>query len=224
MRRRLTVCAGILLLMATPAYAHRLDEYLQATTILVGSDRVRLQLRLTPGVAVLRSVLAEIDGNTDGTISADEQRAYVSRVLRDISLSVDGTPLAVAVTNATFGTLDEMREGRGEIAIDLVAAIPLGGTDRRLTFENRHQRAVSVFMVNALVPRDPAVRIARQLRSYEQTSYELDYALAGIEVANATPWWRGTSGWLVVIALLSMAQLAYSARGVARSAPVEAKR
>ena len=47
--------AGVLLLSyGAPASAHRLDEYLQATTIALEKNRVHAELRLTPGVAVFR--------------------------------------------------------------------------------------------------------------------------------------------------------------------------
>ncbi len=44
--------AAILVLAGTPAFAHRLDEYLQGTIISVEKNRVDFQMTLTPGVAV----------------------------------------------------------------------------------------------------------------------------------------------------------------------------
>ena len=52
MRRLLALCAVMLLSAATQALAHRLDEYLQATTFIVDGDHVEAQMRLTPGVQV----------------------------------------------------------------------------------------------------------------------------------------------------------------------------
>ena len=60
MKTRLAAAVGILLFVGAPASAHRLDEYLQATTISVEKDRVQAQIRLTPGVTVLPLVLAKI--------------------------------------------------------------------------------------------------------------------------------------------------------------------
>ena len=65
MKVRLTVFAVVFLWWAAPTRAHRLDEYLQATTIAVEKDHLVLQLRLTPGVAVARQVLASLDANGD---------------------------------------------------------------------------------------------------------------------------------------------------------------
>lgn len=209
MKRGLIASVVLLPFGATTAHAHRLDEYLQATTILVGVNRVQLQLRLTPGVAVLKSVLAEIDANADGTISDAEREAYARRALRDVSLAVDGQALSINLLAWKFGTLADMREGRGDIEIDVDAVVPRGGAARQLTFDNRHQRAISVYLVNALVPRDPAIHIAQQHRSDDQASYAVDYSQP--ESAPAAPWWRGTLGWLMVLTVLSVMQLAHFA-------------
>ena len=60
----------LVLFTLAPARAHRLDEYLQATLLSVEKDRVEAQVRLTPGVAVLPLILAQIDSNRDGILSA----------------------------------------------------------------------------------------------------------------------------------------------------------
>jgi hypothetical protein len=62
-KTRLAVTAVVFLGLATPVFAHRLDEYLQATMIAVENDRVALQLRLVAGTEVARKVLADIDTN-----------------------------------------------------------------------------------------------------------------------------------------------------------------
>ena len=57
-----TLCrlALLLALLAFPSavFAHRLDEYLQATLVAIEPSDVRLQINLTPGVAVAEKVLA----------------------------------------------------------------------------------------------------------------------------------------------------------------------
>ncbi len=179
MTRGLAVGAAMLLLVATPAYSHRLDEYLQATMITLGKDRVHVQIQLTPGVAVFPRLIAGIDTDVDGVVSGAEERAYAARVVGDLSLAVDGTSLPLRFVSSTFASVDEMKEGRGEIQIEFDAVVPSGNVARRLTFENRHQRGISVYLVNALVPRDPDVRITSQHRSVEQASYQLTYAQGG---------------------------------------------
>jgi hypothetical protein len=78
------LAAAIILLAGTPALAHRLDEYLQGAIISVEKNRVDVQITLTPGVAVFPLLLADIDTDGNGVISAVEQHAYVVRILRDL--------------------------------------------------------------------------------------------------------------------------------------------
>src|SRR5271170_8138010 len=93
MKTKLIAAAALLLSVAGAISAHRLDQYLQATIISVGTDRAEVSMRLVPGVAVAATVLADIDTNRDGGISDAERQAYAKRVLGDVSLSVDGVRL-----------------------------------------------------------------------------------------------------------------------------------
>jgi hypothetical protein len=180
MRTRLAAAGAILLLVGTPASAHRLDEYLQATTISVEKDRVQAQIRLTPGVAVFRKVLASIDTDADGVISEAEQRAYAERVLRDLWLTIDGYRLQLRLVSWKFAKTEVMREGRGDIELEFNADVPSGGPNRRLIFKNRHQRRIAAYLVNCLVPRDPDIRVTAQNRNHWQSFYQLDYVQAGV--------------------------------------------
>src|SRR4051812_27792239 len=106
---RTALAATLVLLWAgMPAAAHRLDEYLQDTTFSLGRDRVAVEVRLTPGVGVLRTVLGTIDTDGDGVISEGEQRAYSQWVLRELSLAVDGRPVELRLRSATFPTVEAM--------------------------------------------------------------------------------------------------------------------
>ena len=206
MKATLTVAAAILLAIATPAFAHRVDEYLQATTIAVEKDRVRVEMRLTPGVDVFRTVLAFIDTDRDGIISDTEQRAYTQRVLRDLTLSVDGDRLALRVVSSKSAALDEMQEGRGVIEIALEAAVPRGGADRKLAFENNHLSSIGAYLVNGLVPRDPDIQVNGQRRNYQQSSYRMDYVQAGASAGpRSHPWSSGIVGWLATAAIVLIA-------------------
>ena len=90
MKKLLAIVAAVLMALPAPAYGHRLDEYLQATILSVDTDRVEGSMRLVPGVAVGSGVIARIDTDGDGLISATEELAYARRVLGDLALSVDG--------------------------------------------------------------------------------------------------------------------------------------
>lgn len=177
MSTRIAAISGIVLLWAgTPAFAHRLDEYLQATTIAVEKDHIVLHVRLTPGVEVFPQLIAVIDPDSDGVISEAEQRAYAERVRGDLSLSVDGQPLRLRLVSSSFAKVEDMKEGLGDIALAFEAPVPAGGAARKLTFENRHQSRISVYLVNCLLPDDPDIRVTAHSRNYEQSLYRLDYA------------------------------------------------
>jgi hypothetical protein len=175
MRTRRAAAALIVFGVVTPVTAHRLDEYLQATTISLEKHRVQAQLRLTPGVAVFARVMAIIDTDHDGMISTGEQRAYAERVLEDLSVAVDGDRLRLRINSVKFPGTAEMKEGRGEIQIGFAADVPHVRHERKLVFENHHQRPIATYLVNCLVPRDADIRIASQKRNYEQSLYELHY-------------------------------------------------
>ena len=177
MKTRLTAIA-IVLTFGAPGFAHRLDEYLQATLISVRKSRVDAFMRLVPGIAVSSVVLASIDTNGDGVLSETEQRIYAEQVLRDLSLSIDGHRLSAQLTSIDFPQIEEIKEGLGRIQIQFSANLPTGGSSRKLVFENHHQSAISVYLMNCLVPRDHDIHILAQNRNENQSSYQVDYAQA----------------------------------------------
>ncbi|RWR30360.1 hypothetical protein D2T31_08035 [Sinirhodobacter populi] len=163
------------LLLAAPAGAHRLDEYLQAATIAVAPDGVELHLRLTPGAEVAGTVIAGIDRDGDGALSRAEWAEYATQVQRDLSLAADGQPLPLHLTAVRFAEVDAVKAGEAVIELDFTADLPPANGPRILTFENRHRDGIAVYMVNALIPRDPSVRILGQHRSPDQSSWRLDF-------------------------------------------------
>src|SRR5689334_18214255 len=87
-RRLLAVLACVL--YATPALAHRLDEYLQASKISLDPAGLMVEIDLTPGSAVADRVIARMDTNLDGEVSAAERDEYASLVIREAVLEIDG--------------------------------------------------------------------------------------------------------------------------------------
>jgi hypothetical protein len=82
MKRSIICAAALVLLGASPALAHRIDEYLQATTLLVSSGRLQLEVRLAPGIEIAQKVLDSIDLDGNGVLSNAEQRVYALRLCR----------------------------------------------------------------------------------------------------------------------------------------------
>src|SRR5438552_1118079 len=116
---RMGVSALLALSLIGVAAAHRLDEYLQATLIGVTRDGIDVELQLTPGVAMLPVLMAVIDQDRDGRISSGEERAYVSRVAREVELRVDGVPAPLSLIESNFPALEAMREGLNTCATKL---------------------------------------------------------------------------------------------------------
>ena len=179
MNRRLLAAVAILLSLGAGVSGHRLDEYLQATLISVEKDRVQAFMRLIPGVAVSSTVLASIDTNGDGVISEAEQRTYAERVLRELSITVDGKRASPALVSQKFPTMEAIKEGLGEIQIEFTVDLSPGGPTREIVLENHHLNEISAYLVNCLVPRDPNLRILMQNRNESQSFYQLAYAQAG---------------------------------------------
>jgi len=201
--------AALLLAVTSAAFAHRVDEYLQATTIAVEHDRVVIQMRLAPGIEVFPQVLGLIDTDHDGAVTEGELRAYAGRLSNDVSLSVDGMHLPLRVVSSRMEALEALQDGRGTIELEFDAAVPRGGGDRRLVFENRHRRAMAEYLVNGLVPDDSTIRLGAQERSYDQSVYRLAYAQTAATASPPSPDTPSdTRWWLAIAALLPVSWVA----------------
>jgi hypothetical protein len=164
-------------------------------------DRVQVSMRLIPGVAIFPVVLASIDTDANDVISEVEQRAYTEHVQRDVSLTLNGERLRLQLISSVFPGIETLKEGLGEIQLEFAANVPRKEAKLKLVFENRHQSAIGAYLVNRLIPRDEAIRITTQNRSYDQSSYELDYVEAGTPSAPVLS--RG--GWADMAGLLLFA-------------------
>lgn len=194
--------------LLTPAFAHRLDEYLQGTIISVERNRLEAQMTLTPGVAVFPALAALIDMDGNGVISPEEQRAYSEKVLRDLSLTLDGARLTPSLSTVRFSSLDEMKEGLGEIQLNFTADLPRGAPTRKLVIENHHQPQIAAYQINCLIPRDPNIKITAQNRNYTQSVYRLEFEQRDSRLAA----WSGGLGWLGAIPLFLLTRLFFLLR------------
>ena len=196
----------MVLTTAGSSFAHRRDEYLQATRLAIDPDRVQIELDLTPGIAVAESVLADVDLDRNRSISAGEADAYCARLLSAMVVDVDGRPLALALTSSAFPDVGAMMTGEGTMRLQAVAAMPrLSGGTHRLRYRNSHRSDIAVYLVNALVPASDRVAVAAQRRDVDQRDVTIEYTLrpdaatrirGGVLVAVAgaviwlAVWWR----------------------------------
>jgi hypothetical protein len=175
---RLGLLIGLLALPSA-AWAHRLDEYLQATLVTIEPSGLRLQINLTPGVAVADRVLTRIDRDHDGVISTNEAAAYAESVRRDLVVMRDRHKLALNLTASSFPTPSELRTGSGIIQLEFSAGLdPLSPGAHKFSLKNRHLPSVSVYLFNAAQPRSTAIQITKQTRNKHQSTGEIDFVIA----------------------------------------------
>lgn len=175
----LRILTLLFLLLAFPpcVLAHRLDEYLQATIVAVEPDEVRLQINLTPGVAVAEQVLALVDRDRDGMISTNEAAAYAEVLRRDLIVGVDQRSLELRLIQCEFPAPTELRTGWGIIRMEFsVAPICLAEGVHGFTLENRHLPDASVYLFNAAPPKSRSVQIIGQIRNENQSEGEIEFS------------------------------------------------
>lgn len=186
MKRALTIFF-LLFLFAPAVFAHRLNEYLQATTISLSRDKVLMELRLTPGTDVAVQLLKSIDKNSDNHISAVEQCAYVLTVNRDLSLILDGRQVTLQPVSFTFPTADDMKKGVGDIIIEYETTIRQKGIlQHQLQLKNSHYSSIAVYLVNCLLPADTTVQVISQNRNTSQSAYRLNFTTGNTPFINGS--------------------------------------
>ncbi len=190
-----------LLSSASPAQAHRLDEYLQATRIGLSSDRIELTLEQTPGTSIGSRILALIDVDGDGRVSDAEARGYAARVVQDLRLELNGRSCTLRVVRVNVPGTADLVNGMGTIRVDLEAAdLSLTSGRSSLTFRNEHQPASSVYLVNALKPASPRIEVISQERDRAQQGVRVTFDVS----RNLIPAWS----WPLV-ALLTLGAVRY---------------
>jgi hypothetical protein len=167
-----------MLCIPSGAHAHRLDEYLQATLVSLEAGEVRLQINLTPGVAVAEQVLAVIDRDHNGVISVNEAAVYAEMVKRDLIVRLDRRKVSLTLTASSFPEVSELRNGWGFIQLEFtVTSASMSAGSHRLSLKNRHLPAVGVYLFNAAQPRAGEIEITRQKRNESQSLGEIEFAI-----------------------------------------------
>lgn len=103
-------------------------------------------------------------------------KAYVNRVLGDLTLTLDGRKLELQRRAASFPAIDLMRSGLGEIQLVFASELPVVHGSQRIRLENHHEPAISAYLANTLTPRDARIRIESQERSPDQSVYDVTFA------------------------------------------------
>ncbi len=169
------LAAVMCLMLSMPACAHRLDETLQAVQLAVDGEHLQVSLRQVTGALRADAVIAAIDRDGDGVFSPAEQQAYAESLAAALAFDIDERPLLPTLAAWRFPAPAQLREGLGEISLNLVAPLPAGVQPHRLRLDNRHQHGNAAYLVNVLAPEDGVTRLLLQQRDASQSHFELVY-------------------------------------------------
>ena len=179
MTRTVATAIAVALAIPVPAAAHRLDEYLQASRVLLERDRLLIEIDLTPGANVASGVIAAIDRDQDGAVSPAEAQAYGLAVLEDVIVTLDARATTLSLQRIEIPPLDELREGLGTIRLEAIGSTGAIAPGRHaVDFHNQHRAATSVYLVNALLPRDGMATVLSQQRDSRQSRTLIEYDVA----------------------------------------------
>ena len=186
--------------------AHRVDEFLQAARIDLRDDAVAIDLALTPGVEIADSIVATIDRDHNGVITADEQAHYAKNILGGVTARLDGERLSLRVKEASFPHVDDLRSGTGTIRVQLGAShAALSNGQHQLFFSNHYHAGQSVYLANALVPVSSRVSVLSQQRTTDQRELTIDYAVGTAQT-------RYASGGLMIGLVAAVLMVRYTRR------------
>jgi hypothetical protein len=169
------------------------------------------------------SILADIDRNHEGFLSAEEQRVYGNQVLSALDLEVDGTRLPLRLDASGFPAAEAVRRGEGTIRLHAVATLPrLSIGFHQLLFRNRHHRDRAVYLANALVPDSDEVAVTAQRRDGDQRELIIDYVVRGAPATSTTGLlFGGIAAATALSALLMRASRNRSTRTPATKATIQ---
>lgn len=183
------------------ASAHRSEDHLQAARIGLEPERVLIFLSLTPGIAVADSLLAALDHDRDGSVSAEEQRGYAEEMAGALEVRIDDRPLPPHLIAWSFPEPPAIRLGEGTIRLQVQATLPeLSAGSHRLFFRNAYLAGQSAYLANALVPGSARVAVTAQRRDNDQSELTIEYTLDADPPGTTLAWAAGglAACWLTV--------------------------
>jgi hypothetical protein len=174
----------LLVLVARPSPAHRLDEYLQAMLVGIEPSGIRLQINLIPGMEVAGQVLARIDRDQDGTISTDDAAAYAELLKRDLAVRLDKDNLELNLTGCEIPTPSELRSGWHIIQVEFTVIHDFDAGPHKLIVKNSHLPTTSVYLFNAAKPKSGFIQVISQNRNHDQSVGEIEFILTSSSNAS----------------------------------------
>jgi len=190
--------------LSAKSFAHQLDEYLQATLVSIEPSEIRLDINLTPGVAIADKVIRLIDGNHDQVISTNEALAYAELLRRDLGAGLDGKKLKLELAASAFPEFSELGTGWGIIQIEYVLKCPsLTAGHHSLALKNRHLPSISAYLLNATQPAASSIQISAQKRNDTQSAGEIVFNFRPPPSAFGIRGSIASAGGLLCAAILS---------------------
>jgi ABC-type nickel/cobalt efflux system permease component RcnA len=180
------ILVGMVMLgIASPAFAHPLDEVVQSSYISIEIKRVEIELNISAGTLVAPDLAASIDTNGDHVISEDETQTYARRLQSELSLQVDGQSRPLILQKIDLPSWDLVSVG-ATIKAEFLAEAPHNAADHQVVFLNRHAPAKSTYQNTLLAPNNPLVRIISQRQNNEQNEFKVNYATGATSSNSAT--------------------------------------
>jgi nickel/cobalt exporter len=130
----LAAAATIALLSGSRATsAHPLDQLTQHLFVQLQPTEVRLTVAVGGGMLANELVLAQLDSNGDGAITAAEKSAWLDRWARSLNVSLDGTTLPFNSANAQLSVppTEDFHLGVSPLLITFAAPLPVNGPAAR---------------------------------------------------------------------------------------------
>ncbi len=209
MRNPITALSLSVLLMA-PAGAQLPAKLSQSAIIRIHPGKVEIILDERPGPELAAKIIQSMDGDRDGKISVQESSAAAEVIRARLTLTLDGSPLAVKLTDDDFPDLAEFSAGIVPHQLVFTAFHgPLSPGEHRLVLANSHLPADSTFHIHAAEPESRDLKIHKLIRNENHSQAELVFELlpdlSALQIAtgeSATGFrlWSWLAGGLLLLA------------------------
>ncbi len=123
------------------ASAHPIDMYAQTQSILIGSDGIQIDWKITPGPLLADAIWSAADQDQNGSVSSQEVQAWTAPWLSGETVLLDNHPIAYTQTQDIHwpATVDIMRTGEDSIEMHLLVKLPAGLTGKHsVVIHNSH--------------------------------------------------------------------------------------
>ncbi len=141
----------LLALAVHGARAHPVDEVVQGAYLTLAPEELRLELDITVGSGVAKTMLSALDHNADKRVTDLEARAYARAVLDQSTFMLDGVAGYWVLHGVTVPPFRSLELGTDTIKIYAVAKRPDRAGARTLTYQNRYAPGKSVWAANVFL-------------------------------------------------------------------------